>query len=81
MTFSRPTLAVLAAIAVCVPLLGGCGRSEPATPPPTNNASSMAGVPVDVNAARAGPLLDPAAVRGSGSGHGDRLSIERRPGR
>jgi alpha-beta hydrolase superfamily lysophospholipase len=53
-TFSRPTLAVLAAIAVCVPLLGGCGRSEPATPPPTNNASSMAGVPVDADLSGSG---------------------------
>jgi dienelactone hydrolase len=52
---SRSTLAVVAAIAVCVPLLGGCGQSERPTPPPTNAESSMAGVPVEADLSGSGP--------------------------
>jgi pimeloyl-ACP methyl ester carboxylesterase len=51
----RSTLAVLAAVAVSVPLLGGCVQSERPAPPPSNSESSMSGVPVEADLSGTGP--------------------------
>jgi pimeloyl-ACP methyl ester carboxylesterase len=40
-------LAILAAVAVCVPLLGGCGQQSATPPAAVTDGSSMAGVPVE----------------------------------
>jgi dienelactone hydrolase len=48
-------LAVLAAIAVCVPLLGGCGQSERPAPPLAKDETSMPGVPVEADLSGSGP--------------------------
>jgi fermentation-respiration switch protein FrsA (DUF1100 family) len=46
-TVSRTAAGVLAAIAVCVPLLGGCGQRDASPAAPSVGGSSMSGVPVE----------------------------------
>jgi acetyl esterase/lipase len=52
---ARSTLAFLAAVAVCVPVLGGCARPQPPGPPPSDSQSSMSGVPVEADMSGSGP--------------------------
>lgn len=43
----RTAIGILAAIIVCVPLLGGCGQRSITPAPPATDGSSMSGVPLE----------------------------------